>query len=306
VTTSPVFQPLPEVNAPLAAQLQDGRPAVFRGLAATWPAVEAWTFSRIAALSPELPVRLVVGNREKDPTAFTQATLGDYARALSRESRADEEQVYLKEFDLLEKFPQLAADLRQHELFPAGAITSSSAWMGPTHARTGLHYDLLDNLAVQIVGRKRFHLARPGTVERAGEMSGKYDSWARLSRCGVAELADAAAPDSDDFFAVDLEPGDVLYNPAGWWHEVVNLSAGILLSGFFGSKVHVVSRWARVRARDGLHRLGVLGRDDCTCHPRPPATPGRAPAGAPRPKFVALRAPMARTSLRWRRSNYAR
>ncbi|WP_364705222.1 cupin-like domain-containing protein [Streptomyces ossamyceticus] len=81
------------------------------------------------------------------------------------------------------------------------------------------------------------NLARPGTVERAGALSTKYDSWARLSRVGIAELAaGGGGAAADDFFAVDLEPGDVLYVPAHWWHEVVNLSVGILLSGFFGSR----------------------------------------------------------------------
>ncbi|MBP5910640.1 hypothetical protein F3K40_42845 [Streptomyces sp. LBUM 1478] len=67
-------------------------------------------------------------------------------------------------------------------MFPRGSVTSCGTWIGPALARTGLHHDLLDNLAVQITGRKRFYLARPGTVERAGALSVKYDAWARLSR----------------------------------------------------------------------------------------------------------------------------
>jgi hypothetical protein len=47
----------------------------------------------------------------------------------------------------------------------------------------------------------------------------------------------------------------------------VNLSAGILLSGFFGSRAHVARLWTRVGLRDTLHRAGLRDTADGTCHP---------------------------------------
>ncbi|MFG2026957.1 cupin-like domain-containing protein [Streptomyces sp. NPDC048825] len=267
MTETSEFRPLPEATGVPVAHLHRETPAVFRGMASDWPAVSTWTFPYLASLAPSLPVQLVAGNREKDRTAFTRSTLGEYLEPLTRGSSAGHGQTYLKEFDLLKQFPGLRGDLRHERMFPRGSVTSCSSWIGPARARTGLHHDLLDNFAVQIAGTKRFYLARPGTVERAGALSTKYDSWARLSRVGIAELAADGDPAAgDDFFAVDLEPGDVLYVPARWWHEVVNLSAGILLSGFFGSRMRVASLWARVRLRDTLHRAGLLSPENCTCH----------------------------------------
>lgn len=259
------FQPLTEATGEHMAYVRSRTPAVFRGMAADWPATRKWSFAHIASLSPEMPVKVVRSNRELNETRFAQSTLGAYIELLERDASPEEEPVYLKEFDLLKRFPELRADLRRELLFPRGSISESSTWIGPAGARTGLHYDLLDNFAITILGTKRFFLARPGTVEHAGAVSGKYDAWARLSRVGVAELA-AGHATADDFFVVDLEPGDMLYVPATWWHEVVNLSASMLLSGFFGTKAEVVSKWARVSARDVLHRCGVLSRGNCTCH----------------------------------------
>lgn len=262
------FQPLTEAAGEHMSYVRSRTPAVFRGMAADWPATRKWSFAHIASLSPEMPVKVVLGNREVNETRFAQSTLGAYVELLERNAPPEEEQVYLKEFDLLKKFPELRTDLRQELLFPRGAVSSSSVWIGPAGARTGLHYDLLDNFAITVLGTKRFFLARPGTVENAGALSGKYDAWARLSRVGVAELA-ADHATADDFFVVDLEPGDMLYVPAGWWHEVANLSASMLLSGFFATKTVAVSKWARVSARDVLHRCGMLSRGNCTCHARP-------------------------------------
>lgn len=257
------FAPLDGV-LPLQEAIRHRRPSVARARAADWPAVQKWSLAHLATLAPSMPVELVVGNREAGPTEFATSTLGEYLTLLSRRPETAERLPYLKEFDLLGRCPQLKADLRPKELLPKGALSSSRVWIGPTGARTGLHYDLLDNVAVQITGHKRFLLAAPGTVERAGHLSGKYDSWARLSAVAVMELAGEGA---GGFFVVDLEPGDVLHVPARWWHEVVNLSPSVLLSGFYGPVARVLPRWAWVKTRDVLHRTRVLRAQECTCHP---------------------------------------
>lgn len=250
-----------------AGQLRRHRaPAVFRGLAAGWPAVKRWTFAGLAAQAPDMPVQLVSGDRERGSTSFVRSTLRRYLESLQEGGGRESQPLYLKEFDLLDVMPRLRLDLLHSEIFPPRSIRSLQSWIGPAGARTGLHHDYLDNLAVQVVGRKRFHLVRPGTVERLGAVATKYDSWARLSRVGALELAGPDAPQGD-FLVVDLEPGDVLYIPARWWHEVLNLTPCILFGGFYGPPAKVLTRWAWVRSRDLLHRAGWLGRSDCTCHP---------------------------------------
>lgn len=250
-------------------------PSVFKGLAAHWPAVQHWRFGKLAGLAPDVKVKLVAGNRERGRTCFIHSTLGSYLASLeeSHDQRNQASQaLYLKEFDLLDTIPALRQDLRHADLFVPDSTFSLQSWIGPAHARTGLHYDYLDNLAVQIVGRKRFYLVRAGTVERMHAVASKYDSWARLASCTAQELAantNANANAEGDFFVVDLEPGDVLHVPAGWWHEVLNLTPSILFGGFHGPRTQVSARWAWVQSRDLLHRLGWLGHGNCTCHPAP-------------------------------------
>lgn len=242
-------------------------PSVFRGLASHWPAVQNWRFSRLAALVPDMPVKLVAGNRERGGTQFVASTLRSYLASLEPVDDPAGQSLYLKEFDLLEAVPQLRTDLNHAELLPAGVTSSLRSWIGPAGARTGLHYDYLDNLAVQVIGTKRFYLARPGTVEKLHAVARKYDSWAVLSTRSALELA-AAAGTGGDFLVVDLEPGDVLHVPAGWWHEVLNLTPALLFGGFHGSRALVLTRWTWVQTRDVLHRMGLIGCGNCTCHSR--------------------------------------
>lgn len=240
-------------------------PAVFRGLASHWPAVRQWDFSALAALAPDISVKLVDGNRERESTQFVNAPLRTYLESLHGHGPSANQALYLKEFDLLQTIPQLRHDLNHTEIFPSrGIIHSLQSWIGPAGGRTGLHYDYLDNLAVQIMGKKRFYLVQPGTVEDLGKVAQKYDPWARLASVGAIEISNWRP---DAVYSADLAPGDVLYVPAGWWHEVFNLTPGILFGGFYGKPTQVLTRWTWVCARDLLHRMGWIGHGNCTCHP---------------------------------------
>lgn len=239
------------------------RPLVVRGAARRWPAVETWSFERLAGMVPDLPVELVVGNREAGATRFTPSSLRRYLASLHA-APSSGPAPYLKEFDLLKVAPALRADLRHRDLLQPGVLHATRSWIGPAGVGTGLHYDYLANVAVQILGTKRWWLARPGAVERLGAVSSKYDPWAVLASASVGDLA-ARAGAAGDFFTVDLMPGDALHVPPRWWHEVANLSPGLMFGGFHGAAPRVLARSAWVGVRNLRHRLRG---GDCTCHPR--------------------------------------
>lgn len=199
---------------------------------------------------------------------MVDTTWGQHLTALQHAGAVATDAVgHLKEFDLLRNFPSLLLDVDLRPHFPSKAVVSSQAWIGPAHARTGLHHDLLDNLAFTIRGRKRFYLAPPGTVESLRLVSKKFDRWAKLSQVGVDELmATSCAKATDAVQVIDLAPGDALFVPRGWWHEVVNLEASILLSGFFGSRARTWAVWAQTGAMQLVHEAGLWRRGQCTCH----------------------------------------
>ncbi len=241
-------------------------PLVLRGAASSWPALSRWTFEELARRGAGLPIRLVRGNREQNPTRFESDTFGAYVRQVER----GEATGYLKEFDLLKAWPDLQADLALRALLPGSSAISSSAWIGPRGAHTGLHADLLDNLAVVVRGLKRFYLARPGAVETLSRNlpRPKHDRWARLAPLGIQDLLrNAHALEPASLFMADLQAGDALYVPHGWWHEVVNLQPSILLSGFFGTRVRMNGLWLLTGLHQGLHHLAFMRPRHCTCHP---------------------------------------
>jgi hypothetical protein len=105
-------------------------------------------------------------------------------------------------------------------------------WLG---ARTvsRMHFDNLDNVFAQVVGSKTFVLARPadGAACQGGKRLRKarqcYTHPGVFSREGggvmhetVLNYLGVARPPNLPATAVTLSPGDLLYLPFGWWHEV--------------------------------------------------------------------------------------
>jgi len=104
-------------------------------------------------------------------------------------------------------------------------------WMGGPGARTGLHYDLIHNFNVQIAGRKPWKLY-PRTQQSL--LYFRKKDYAHHSEVDIfAEhgtkypLLKQATP-----LKFVLDPGDVLFFPAGWPHCVDCIEESISLNIF--------------------------------------------------------------------------
>ncbi len=102
-----------------------------------------------------------------------------------------------------------------------------SLWLG-NRARTAIHWDLPQNLACVVAGRRRFTLF---PIEQVANLYvGPLD---RTLAGQPSSLVDPAAPDFARFpryadalacaETAELGPGDALYLPSLWWHGVESL-----------------------------------------------------------------------------------
>ena len=97
-------------------------------------------------------------------------------------------------------------------------------------ARTRLHFDQVDNLYLQVSGVKRFRIFDP----RQSGCLAPYPWHHPMDRSAQVDLRDI--PRSAKLFPqfaeargaeVELKPGDLLFLPAYWWHEVLTDAAGL-------------------------------------------------------------------------------
>jgi hypothetical protein len=141
------------------------------------------------------------------------------------------------------------ADLRRDGLWPTWLglldhVRATNLWIGAQGCLTPLHVDGSHNFLLQVLGAKRITLFSP---DQARFLYPAVDSQRpHLSRI------DLRNPDKNEFPLFEqaraeqftLEPGDVLYLPPGWWHEVESLDAAVSIN-FWHDAIYEPMTWIR-------------------------------------------------------------
>lgn len=210
------------------------RPVVFRGGARGFPAM-GWSFDGLAERFGEVPVD-VLADRAADwwtdrEGHVARTTFGALVRTCL-DTVGDA--VYADGRSELLATPglePLAADLG---LLP-GLVGDGfpRLWVGPAGTVTPLHHDQSTGWLVQLVGRKRVWMASPLEVALMSTTHGLFNTVD--ARCPPAgELEEVR------FSTFELEPGDAVLIPVGWWHQVEALTPSISVSmgGFRWPAVH--------------------------------------------------------------------
>jgi lysine-specific demethylase 8 len=143
--------------------------------------------------------------------------------------------------------------LKLPPFLPENPWTMRKLWISPPDTRSPLHQDLPENLYAQLVGRKRVTLFAPADTRNLYRQP-------IFSRLPNFSRVDAEAPDLNRFprfrharpLTVQLEPGDLLYVPRRWWHQMRSLDRSISLSTWWATgvvdlAVRAAMIWKRLR-----------------------------------------------------------
>ncbi|MES2442710.1 MAG: cupin-like domain-containing protein [Pseudomonadota bacterium] len=241
------MSPVPEYHGIDRARFEaeivpPARPAILRGLVAGWPAVQAGRDSAEAFAAylrsqandtaaeawfgpPEIAGRFDF-TPEIDGYNHDRklATVDQMLDLLLRQRGTPEPWgIYAGALPLGRHLPGFAAANPMPLLDPERYMLTS-LWLG-NRTQTAAHWDVPQNLACVVLGRRRFTLFPPG------QLPNLYVGPIDFTLAGQpTSLVDIDAPDFERFprFAraleaaevAELEPGDALYLPSLWWHGV--------------------------------------------------------------------------------------
>jgi hypothetical protein len=215
-------------------------PVVLRGLCSDWPvtraAARSWSDLHDYLLSRDsgAMAQAFVGDRSiagryfysDDLTGFNfdrvQMTLSD---AIDRMSAAADDaalpSVYLGSIPAED---HVAGFSRDNALALVPQTVQPRLWLGNA-SFVSAHYDTFENIACVVAGRRRFTLYRPETL--ADLYVGPIDFTMAGPPVALAVGSEPGDPRYPRFEAVrdkalvaELEPGDALYLPKLWWHQV--------------------------------------------------------------------------------------
>jgi hypothetical protein len=142
--------------------------------------------------------------------------------------------IYVQSTPVSEYFPALLQEL---DLPLAGAAPDVRIWIG-NRITVRTHYDLQDNVACAVMGPRRFMLFPPDQF--ANLYVGPFD----LTPSGApVSMVQVDAPDFERFprfrealahaQIAELEPGDAIFIPYAWWHNVESLGAFNVLVNYW-------------------------------------------------------------------------
>ncbi|XP_005099470.1 tRNA wybutosine-synthesizing protein 5 [Aplysia californica] len=145
-----------------------------------------------------------------------------YLRALGDDPRKDVA-------DISVQFPELAADIIMPPFFDEEQFFSSVFRIGSKGMQLWTHYDVMDNILLQIVGSKKVVLFAPSDADFL-YMNGDK-----------SEILDIDSPDLERFplfsgatpYRGYLYPGDMLFIPALWFHNMTYEDFGVAVNVFW-------------------------------------------------------------------------
>lgn len=228
-------------------------PLVLKGLVSDWPAVRTCSQSLVAAAQylsgfwSKEAVTVYVGDEEIDGRFFYnddftgfnfrsgKAHLGQVlAKIAEQQGREKAQAIYVGSTAVDQWLPGFR---EQNDLALPTDDALVSFWLG-NRTRVSAHFDFPDNIACVVAGRRRFTLFPP---EQIGNLYvGPID---RTPSGQAISMVDLANPDFERFprFAealqhartCELEPGDAIFIPSMWWHNVESSSDFNLLVNYW-------------------------------------------------------------------------
>jgi hypothetical protein len=211
------------------------RPVILRRLLSDWPAMSLWTPGYLKRMAGQAVVEIMMGREASSEHEGhregrrSKVTFADYVdKVFSDRITNDYYMVANNRFldqpgsaallqDCPGTLPYLSAEPSDGQRF---------LWFGPAGTVTRLHHDTSNILLAQIRGRKRYHIVP------ASQWDCVYN------RVGVFSDVDAERPDLRRFPKFHdatvinevIEPGEVLFMPVGWWHQVRALDVSITVT----------------------------------------------------------------------------
>ena len=211
------------------------RPVVLTGHARDWPAMRTWSPTDLKARFGHLDVEIQAERKanpryEEDKLAHRRTVrLADFVDQVMAGGETND--YYMTANNEALRRPEFAPLLADIGSLPpccnrAELAERSSFWFGPAGTVTPLHHDTLMLFHTQVVGRKRWRLISPLQGPRLYNTN------------GVFSPIDLDAVDLEQFplfkdvqvLEVVVEPGETMFLPLGWWHQVRALDISLSFS----------------------------------------------------------------------------
>ncbi|MUH01873.1 cupin-like domain-containing protein [Scytonema sp. UIC 10036] len=228
-----VYQ-IERIHNPTPEEFQRGflsvrKPVIITGGMSGWKALSSWTPDYLST---------TVGNRQVDvnvsqsrmfmgdtKTGFASLRktmkFSDFMSVLLEKNRSTSNSYYLQGQPMTTIFPELVQEIETPDYFDKKLLLVINLWLGAHGNISPLHYDASHNLLAQVSGRKRILLFDPKQTSFLYPFPA-YSKIPHLSQVNIDEPDFEKFPKFSKAKCIEcvLEPGEMLFIPVLWWHQV--------------------------------------------------------------------------------------
>jgi hypothetical protein len=158
---------------------------------------------------------------------------------------------------MLTKFPELSGDIEYPPYVDYTRVSSVNIWIGGGDNVTPFHCDQSDNLLAQVVGKKRVLLASPAQRAKMYPFGPFRYALPIFSRIDTSEPNPSRFPrfQEVDFLTGTILPGEMLFIPVHWWHEVRGLDVNISVNFWWHASRRNMWRYPTYVLSSSAHSL---------------------------------------------------
>lgn len=205
-------------------------PFVITDVVPKWPASTRWTPDYLMTRFGEHEVECFVTSRE-DPRFLQQSTttrsmrFADFLSHVFRLSPDNGELMYLRIGAREDLFRELEEEFDIPGLLPGYNPEATGVWLGQAPNLTPFHHDWWHSCLAQVCGSKSFVLIHPfeaGLLEKRWMDSARFD----LEPAPRLDPEDPWLGQLETSCTGVLDPGEILYIPPYWWHQIETLDGG--------------------------------------------------------------------------------
>ncbi len=211
-----------------------GTPVIITDLMQDWPAMNSWTPEQLESRFGNLQIQ-VQTNRNADPNYEINSErhkqllpMSEYVDLVVNGGETNDYYMVANNSDVNNQVLQsVYEDIGIPPYLDPNLLEGRSFfWFGPKGTITPYHHDPANLMMAQVYGRKRWKLVSP------------FQTHLMYNNIGVFSEVDAEHPDYTKYplyqkvnvIECDVQPGEIIFMPVGWWHHVRSLDICISMS----------------------------------------------------------------------------
>ncbi len=236
----------------LRRYVEKNRPVTIVGAMADWAAPRDWSAEYLSRTLAGFKGETIVSVNglypdylsKPEPLKKAEMSIGEFWERANGQGdwppvmAADETYYIYGKPHFLNAAPKLKDDAPQPGFLSDASIASLNLWMSSPGCVTPLHYDLTNGALCQIRGVKQVYLFSPDQRDLLYQRGASFPGMDNFER---QSQVDIHHPDVDKYpkfreaeaLTCLLSPGDILFLPSNWFHEVETLSFSISVSFTF-------------------------------------------------------------------------